>query len=74
MQACDPAHWQQDGIAFELQPAPDGRACLLRASAGGHVLQLGGADATQLPANAAPVLRLALDASGLRQRRRDLRL
>lgn len=74
MQACDLRQWQQDGIAFALQPTTDGRACQLRVSAGDHELQLGGADATPLPAGGAATARLVLDAVGIRQRRRDLRL
>jgi competence protein ComEC len=74
MQPCDAANWQSAGIGFELRPAADGRSCLLRASAGSHAIQLGGADATLLPDATEPVLRLVLDASGIRKRRRHLRL
>jgi competence protein ComEC len=74
MLACEVAQWEQDGIAFALRPAPDGRACLLRAMAGSHALHLGGGDATQLPVAGAAVSRLVLDASGLRQRQGHLRL
>jgi competence protein ComEC len=74
MLGCEAARWEQDGVGFALQPAPDGRACQLRAHAGNHALQLGGAGATQLPAAGDAVLRLVLDASGLRQRRGNLRL
>lgn len=74
MLACETARWEHDGIGFALQPAPDGRTCLLRANAGRHALQLGGAGATQLPVVADAVLRLVLDASGIRQRRGNLRL
>ena len=74
MQACAARQWQQDGIAFALQPTADGRACQLRASVGDHELQLGGASATRLPPGGAATARLVLDAGGMRQRRRDLRL
>jgi competence protein ComEC len=74
MHACDARQWQQDGIAFELQPTAEGRACQLRMKAGDHELQLGGSSATPLPAGGAATARLVLDAGGIRQRRRDLRL
>jgi competence protein ComEC len=74
MQPCVPMHWEQDGVAFDLQPSADGRACSLRASAADHALVLGGGGATQLAPTSGAVLRLVLDAGGIRQRRRDLRL
>lgn len=74
MHACDARQWQQDGIAFDLRPTTEGRACLLRMVAGEHELQLGGTSATPLPAGGTATTRLVLDAAGIRQRRRDLRL
>lgn len=74
MDACDARQWQQDGIAFDLQPTTDGRACLLLLAVGDHQLQLGGTSATRLPAGGSATTRLVLDAAGIRQRRHDLRL
>lgn len=73
MAPCEAASWQWDGIAFTLETGSDGRACLLAAGTGGHWLQLGAGDAG-LPLAPGDVLRLVMDDSGIRQRRRHLRL
>lgn len=74
MQHCAPSTWQWDGLQFELEPRTDGRACELRVSAGGQSLRVDARMAARLPSRAGKTLRLVMDANGIRQRRRHLRL
>jgi competence protein ComEC len=74
MQPCHATQWNWDGITLELQPGADGRSCILRGFAGSAQVQLGGPAATELPGTGDARPRLVLDAAGIRQRRRDLRL
>jgi competence protein ComEC len=74
MSPCQSAHWEWDGITFEVEVSGDGRACTLTASAGDQLLLLGAEDAPDLPAAAGETLRLVLDAAGIRQRGSHLRL
>lgn len=74
MDHCTAVHWNWDGVAFELAASADGRRCLLQAAAGATALRIGGDDATALAGIEGGTLRLVMDAQGIRQRRRHLRL
>jgi competence protein ComEC len=74
MQGCSEQAWTWNGIAFDLRAGNDGRTCLLSASVGTQRLQLGGTEPTALAADAGEVARFVLDARGLQQRHRHLRL
>lgn len=74
MDWCNASQWQWDGVAFELTPSADGRLCVLDAFTGATQLRIGGDAATPLATTDGRTLRLVMDADGIRQRRRHLRL
>lgn len=72
---CDSAGgWDWDGVRFELAASSDGKSCQLTASAGDATLVLAARGGTVLPAAGGATHRLLLDAAGIRQRQRHLRL
>ncbi|MFO7325481.1 MAG: ComEC/Rec2 family competence protein [Pseudomonadota bacterium] len=74
MQHCMASAWHWDGLDFELAPRADGRACEVTARAGDVILRVDAGVASRLPARPGQTLRLVMDANGIRQRRRHLRL
>jgi competence protein ComEC len=75
MQHCEASEWDWDGVDFELLPGEGGRTCELIVTAGDARLHVDARVAARLPpAAAGRTLRLVMDANGIRQRRRHLRL
>jgi competence protein ComEC len=72
--ACSDAQWDWDGVNFELAAAGDGKSCRLVLHAGGEPVVLAARGGTVLPAGEGATHRLVLDAAGIRQRSRHLRL
>ncbi len=71
---CEESAWSWDGIDFELDASGDGKSCRLVASVGGASLLLAARGGSELPAGEGATHRFLLDAGGIHQRQRHLRL